>query len=126
MIMRMFSHTKAYQTLVIEDYHPTRNDALQVQVSINEDGTALVLNVLNRCENDDEVELDLSAFYVPDGEVKGEGLIADDLLSMNTLGDRQIRELACPLTVENRIAKCAAPKLSYTEYVIGLERPVRA
>ncbi len=125
MIMRMFSRTKAYQTLVIEDYHPARNDPVQVQASINENGTALILNILNRSENDGEVELDLSDFPVSEGEAKGEGLIADSLLSMNKLGDQQIRDLTCSLTVKDCTAKCSVPKLSYVEYTIHLETPVK-
>ncbi len=122
MMMRMFSKTKAYQTLVIENYHPTRNDPLQVQLSVSEAGDALILNCLNRFEEDDEIEMDLRAFDLTDGEVKGEGLVADNLLSMNRMGDMQIREAVAVLVITDRVARCSVPKLSYMEYIIPLKK----
>ena len=124
MIMRMFSKTQAYQTLVLENYHPTRNDAIQVQLSINEQADALILNLLNRSEEDGEMELDLSAFPVLDGEARGEGLRADSLLSMNRLNDRQIRNDVVSLDVKNGRINCVVPKLSFAEYKICLKSSV--
>ena len=120
MMLHRFAHTEAYQTLQMEDYHPTRTDPVQVQLSVNADGSALVLNILNRSEEDGEVELDLTAFDVPDGEARGVLLAGDELLSMNKLGDQQITEREASVSVANRIVKTVAQKLSYAEYVIPL------
>jgi alpha-N-arabinofuranosidase len=121
MMLHRFAHTEAYQTLMIEDYHANREDPVQVQLSINEDGTALVLNILNRSEEDGDVELDLSVFDVTDGEAKGVLLAADDLLSMNKLGDSQITEREASVTVADKTVKVAVRKLSYGEYIIPLK-----
>lgn len=121
MMMRMFSRTAAFRTLVIEGYHPRRDDPVQVQLSVNEAGNALVLNILNRSEVDGELELDLSAFPVADGVAEGHGLAADELLSMNTLHDRRIKETAPTLHVSGATVRCTVPKLSYAEYILDLK-----
>ena len=120
MIMHMFAKTQAHRTLVIEDYHPVRSDPLQVQLSMNETGNALVLNVLNRSEEDYELQLDLSVFPVSDKEITGNCLIADSLLSMNRLCDTQINREKATLRVADKVAKCSARKLSFAEYVIEI------
>ncbi len=120
MMLHRFAHTEAYQTLVIEDYHAKRDDPIQVQLSVNEDGSALILNLLNRTEEDGEVELDLSVFEVADGEAKGILLAGDDLLAMNKLGDQRICEREAAVTVANKTIKATAQKLSYGEYRIPL------
>ncbi len=124
MMMRMFSKTQAYQTLVLEDYYPTRNDAVQIQLSINETDDALILNILNRSEEDGEIELDLSAFPVIEGEIQGEGLQADSLLSMNRLNDMQIRNVIASLEIVKGTINCVVPKLSFAEYKINLKASV--
>ena len=124
MMMRMFSKTQAYRTLVLEDYHPTRNDAVQVQLSINQAQDALILNILNRSEEDGEIELDLSSFSVMSGHANGNMLVADGLLSMNRIYDMQINEIIASLTITNCIVKCAVPKLSYAEYTIELTESI--
>ena len=120
MMLHRFAFTEAYQTLQIEDYHPTRTDGVQVQLSRNEAGDALVLNLLNRTEEAGLVELDLSAFDVADGEVTGVLLAAEELLSMNRLGDLQIAERVDSQTVKDKVISVTVPKLSYGEYIIPL------
>ena len=120
MMMHRFAHTEAYRTLVLEGYHAERTDPVQVQLSVNKDGTALVLNLLNRTEEDGEVELDLSAFSVADAEAEGILLSADSLLSMNTLLDQQVAERPDTVTVQNGIVKATVRRLSFGEYVIPL------
>ena len=120
MMMRKFAVTKAYQTLVLEDYHPSRNDPIQVQLSVNQAGDGLVLNLLNRSEENGGVEIDLSAFDVADGEVAGECLVADSLLAMNRLGDAQVQDIATSVPVSQKILECTIPPLSYAEFVIPL------
>ena len=120
MMMHRFATTEAYQTLQIEGYHPERTDAVQVQLSVNKDGTALVLNLLNRAEEDGEVELDLTAFDVANGEAQGILLSADSLLSMNTLHDTQVAETPHALMVENGCIRATVKRLSFGEYVIPL------
>jgi len=122
MMLHRFAHTEAYQTLMLEDYHPTRTDPIQVQLSFNEDSSALVLNILNRTEEDGEVELDLSAFEVADGEAKGVLLVGDDLLAMNKLGDQRICEQETSITVANKTVKAAVRRLSFAELVIPLKK----
>jgi alpha-N-arabinofuranosidase len=120
MMLHRFAFTQAYQTLQIEDYHPTRTDGVQVQLSVNEAGDALVLNLLNRTEEDGEIELDLTAFNVPDGEAAGVLLAGGDLLAMNTLSEQAIREVDASVTVTDRVIKTAVPRLSYGEYIIPM------
>ncbi len=120
MLMHRFAYTRAYRTLVLEGYHPNRTDSVQVQLSMNANGDALVLNLLNRSEEDSELELDLTAFPAEDGEAEGICLGADSLLSMNTLQERQIRESAAVLCVEKQMVKTDIPKLTYAEFVIPL------
>lgn len=124
MMMRMFSKTQAYRTLVLENYHPTRNDAVQVQLSVNKTEDALILNILNRSGEDDEIKLDLSAFPVNDGDAQGEGLQADSLLSMNQLNDMQIRNVIVSLKITNGTINCVVPRLSFAEYKINLKTSV--
>ncbi len=121
MMMHMFAHTKAYQTLVIEGYHPMRTDPLQAQLSMNEDGTALILNLLNRSGEEGELMLDLSDFPVTEGEAQGIRLMAESFLSMNKLGDMQIKETDATLTVSGRSVTCEIPALSFAEFVIPLK-----
>lgn len=118
-MMSRFSHTKAARTIVLEDYHPHRNDPVQVQLSENEDGSALVLNVLDRTEEDGELSLDLSVFNVADGEYGGSMLYADSLLSMNTVNDRQIKEKDTAVTVKDGVITLEVRKLSFSEYIIN-------
>jgi hypothetical protein len=120
MMMHRFAHTEAYQTLMLEDYHANRDDPIQVQLSFNETNTALVLNILNRSEDDGELELDLSAFDVSEGTATGVLLSADDLLSMNRLNDQQITERAAAVTVTDKTVKTAVQKLSFAEYILPL------
>ena len=120
MMMHEFAHTKAYRTLVMENYHPECTDSVQVQLSMNEAGTALILNLLNRSEEDGTVVLDLSAFSVADGEAQGVRLMADSLLSMNKLDDMQIKKTVVTLSVTGNVLETAVPALSYAEYEIPL------
>ena len=120
MMMHRFAHTEAYRTLRIEGYTPARTDPVQAQLSVNKDSTALVLNLLNRTEEDGEVELDLTAFPVRDGEARGILLAADSLLSMNTLNDTQVAETPHTIAVENGRIRAAVRRLSFGEYVIPL------
>ena len=120
MMMHRFAHTEAYQTLMLEDYHANRDDPIQIQLSLNENNTALVLNILNRTETDGELELDLSAFDVVSGEANGVLLSADDLLSMNRPDDQQITERAAAVTVTDKTVKTAVQKLSFAEYILPL------
>ena len=122
MMLHRFAHTEAYQTLVMEDYHPTRTDPIQVQLSLNQDSSALVLNILNRTEEDGEVELDLSVFEVADGDARGVLLAGEDLLSMNTLHDQQISEREARVSVADKAVKTVVPRLSFGEYVIPLKK----
>jgi len=79
MMMRRFAHTEAYRTLIIEDYHPERADPVQVQLSMNQEGTALILNLLNRSKESGEAVLDLTAFPVADGRFAVAGGKAKDI-----------------------------------------------
>ncbi|MBR4205599.1 MAG: hypothetical protein IKQ92_08990 [Clostridia bacterium] len=122
MILHRFAVTKAYRTLVLADYHPKRNDPIQVQLSEDESGENLVLNVLNRSETDGALELDLSEFCVGDGECGGVILSGSSLLSMNRLNDTQIAEHPASVTVADRRVKMTVRRLSYAEYVIPLRK----
>ena len=122
MMLHRFAHTEAYQTLVMEDYHPTRTDPIQVQLSLNQDSSALVLNILNRTEEDGDVELDLSVFEVADGDTRGVLLAGENLLSMNTLHDQQISEREAWVSVADKAVKTVVPRLSFGEYVIPLKK----
>ncbi len=126
MMLHRFAKTAAYQTLVIEDYHPDRNDPLQAQLSVNEDGTALVLNVLNKSGQAEELTLELGAFAAKEGRHDGISLLADSLISMNTLTDMQVREQSVSLSVSDGIATVKVAPLSFTEYVILLDKSVTA
>lgn len=119
MMMRRFAVTEAYRTLVIRDYHPKRNDPVQVQLSEDESGRNLVLNILNRAEDDGELELDLSEFGVKDGEYGGVILSGDSLISMNRLNDAQIGEAPASVRVTNGRIKMTVRRLSFAEYVIS-------
>ena len=120
MIMHRFANTAAYRTLVIDNYHAKREDPVQVQLSTDRDGTALVLNVLNRTESDDELDIDISAFKVVDGEYSGSILFAGSLVSMNHLGDIQIRESHDAVNVSGGHIIMRVRKLSFSEYRIPL------
>ena len=120
MMLHRFANTCAYRTLVIDGYHPGCDDMLQAQLSINKDGTALVLNILNRGKEDGEVVLDLGAFTPVCGTHGGVMLCADSLVAMNTLYDRPIAEKPASLCVKNSTATVAAPARSFAEYVIPL------
>ena len=118
MMMHCFANTAAYRTLILENYHAKRTDPLQVQLSMNRDGSALILNLLNRSEEEGELTLDLSAFDADNGEACGFRLCADSLLSMNRLNDMQIREVPASLNLSGRIVQCTVPPLSYGEFTI--------
>ena len=124
MMLHRFAHTQAYRTLKIEEYHPQIKDLLQVQLSVNEQGTALVVNVLNKSGEDREVSLDLGVFAVSDGSCDGIELIADRPECMNTLHDMQIREMPVSLAVQGGAACVSAKAFSFAEYVISLDKTV--
>lgn len=124
MMLHRFAHTKAYRTLEIEGYHAHRNDPLQVQLSVNADGTALVLNVLNKSQQVGELALDLAKFAIKEGSYDGVFLVADSPVSMNTLTEMQIREVSAVLCVTKGIALVKAAPLSFAEYVISLDKPI--
>ncbi len=124
MILHRFAHTEAYRTLKIEGYHPQMRDALQVQLSVNEQGTALVLNVLNKSGEQGELSLDIGAFAVSDGCFDGFALTAPSLESMNRLDDMQIGEISVSLTVKGGVASVYAKAFSFAEYVIPLDKTV--
>ena len=122
MIMHRFAKTKAYRTLQIENYHPDRKDSVQIQLSETEDGGALVLNILDRAEKDDTLQLDLSVFNVADGEYAGVILHGDSLVSMNRYNDTQVKESPASVTVRNGIVYADVLKLSFYEFVIPKKR----
>lgn len=124
MVLHRFAHTKAYRTLKIEGYHPQMGDPVQVQLSVNEQGNALVLNVLNKGDKDDTISLDLGAFAVSDGCFDGIALTAQSPESMNKQEDRQIGEIPVTLAVQERVASVRAKALSFAEYVIPLDKKV--
>ncbi len=119
MMMHWFAHTRAYRTLVIEDYLPARTDPVQVQLSEDETGTMLVLNILNRSERGDTLELDVSVFNVADGVYPGRMLWAPSLISTNSVSENGINEDAVTVSVENGILRAGVRALSFTEYLIG-------
>ena len=122
MILHRFAHTEAYRTLKLKDYHPQIKDSLHVQLSVNRDGTALVLNLLNKSQEKGEIVLDIGAFDVHSGCFDGILLVADSTTSMNRLGDMQIREeKACVQVLDGKIVAGAHP-LSFAEYVIPLDK----
>jgi alpha-L-arabinofuranosidase len=122
MMMHRFANTQAARTIEIENYHALRTDPVSVQLSENKDGSALVLNVLNRSEQDDEVEIDLSAFGIREGIARGVILKGGELLSMNRLNDQQITEgPAEDGIVRDGILRVPAPRLSFSEYLIEKE-----
>ena len=124
MVLHRFAHTKAYRTLEIEGYHPQMGDPVQVQLSVNEQGNALVLNVLNKGDKDDTISLDLGAFEVSDGCFDGIALTAQSPESMNKQEDMQIGEISVTLAVQERVASVRAKALSFAEYVIPLDKKV--
>lgn len=126
MMLHRFANTRAYRTLVIENYHATLDDALQVQLSVNEQGDALVLCVLNRSDEDGEIALDLGAFAPQQGSAHGVILSADSPVAMNTMQDRPIKEQQTALWVESCVARAAAPARSFAEYVIDLDKTDKA
>ena len=79
-----------------------------------------MLNVLNKSEDEESLELDLSAFEVSDGEYGGYIMCADSLTAMNTRGKEQISEYENTVCVRGKILKTAVRKLSFAEYVIRL------
>ena len=120
MMLHRFASTSAYRTLVIENYCASCDDAFQVQLSMNEQGDALVLNVLNKSNEDGELSLDLSVFAPVSGLHEGVMLCADSLACMNTLHDQQIREQTASACVKDSAVTVAAPARSFAEYVIPL------
>ncbi|MBO4327037.1 MAG: hypothetical protein J5950_07180 [Clostridia bacterium] len=120
MMMHRFSNTEAYRTIVLEDYHANREDPVQIQLSINKDGTALVLNVLDRVEEDGNIDIDVSQYSVKDGEYKGVILTGDSLLSMNTLNDKQVAEHDASISVKDGHIIADVRKLSFAEYIINI------
>ena len=120
MVLHRFAHTAAYRTLKIDQYHPQMGDPVQVQLSVNEQGNALVLNVLNKGDKDDTISLDLGAFEVSDGCFDGIALTAQSPRSMNKQEDMQIGEIPVTLAVQERVASVRAKALSFAEYVIPL------
>lgn len=122
LIQHKFANTEAYRTLVIEDYRPARKDPVQIQLSVNRRGDALVLDLLNKSESGRDIELDLSAFSVTDGEYPGYTMCADSLTATNTPGAKQIREYENTVSVENKTVKTTAGKLSFSEFVIPLTK----
>ncbi len=122
LILHKFANTEAYRTLVIEDYRPARKDPVQIQLSMNRRGDALVLDLLNKSESGSDIELDLSAFSVTDGEYPGYTMCADSLTATNTPGAKQIREYENTVSVENKTVKTTVVKLSFSEFVIPLTK----
>ena len=120
LILHKFANTKAYRTLVIEDYRPKRNDPVQIQLSMNAQGDALVLNVLNKSEDEESFELDLSAFSIPDGEYRGYIMRANSLTATNMPGQEQISEYEDTVSVEDKTVKSTIKKLSFAEYELVL------
>lgn len=120
-ILSKFANTKAFRTLVIEDYHPKRKDPIQVQLSLNEAGDALVLNLLNKSECDENIELDLSAYPVTDGEYSGYILCADSLTATNMPGNESVCEFKSTVSVEDTTVKTMIKKLSFSEHMIPLK-----
>lgn len=125
-MLHMFANTKAYRTLIMKnedgsEYHPLRNDLIQVQLSESVSGGSLVVNILNRCEEDGTVEIDLSDSGVSDGTYEGVCISAPSLISMNRLNDRQISDGHFTADVRNGIMYADASKLSYGEVEIALK-----
>lgn len=122
-ILRMFSLTEAAVPLQCEIkdgvYHPERNDALQVQVSLNERKDALVLNLLNRSTETQCLVLDLTAIPVA-AEGQGTVAVGDAQLAMNTWEKRSIRVEKRQVTTDGSSVTVTAEPLSYAEYVIPL------
>ena len=123
-MLRMFATTRASRPLVCETedgvYHPERNDDLQLQLSLTEEGDALVLGLLNRSAHEETLCLDLAAYNVAD---RGEGtvLTAPDSLSMNTLTRRDIRKMSAEVTVKDGRVEMTVEPLSYGEYIIPIK-----
>lgn len=126
MVLHRFAHTKAYRTLKLKDYRPHCDDPWQVQLSINEQGDALVLNVLNKSEEDCEIALELASFVIANGSYDGISLAAESLVSMNRLNDMRIKEIPVSLTVQGGVASVCARAFSFAEYIIPLDDQVLA
>jgi hypothetical protein len=93
---------------------------VQIQLSMNAQGDALVLNVLNKSEDEESFELDLSAFSIPDGEYRGYIMRANSLTATNMPGQEQISEYEDTVSVEDKTVKSTIKKLSFAEYELVL------
>lgn len=119
-ILNYFANTKAAYALRFDGYHPVRTDNVQIQLSLNESGDALVINVLNRSETEEKVHLDLSDFDIAD-HCTGTMLYADNLLAMNTLNDTQIKEKQVKYAVNDKSLDFTAEPLSYSEVIVAIK-----
>ena len=125
MLLHEFAHTRAAYTLRLENYHPQRNDPVQLQLSYNGDRSALILNVLNRSEEDDTVTVRLDCFaprLPQQGRYGGRLLSADSLLSMNRLHRSEIRVTAGSCELRGDALCVKAPRLSFAEYELPLRQ----
>ena len=87
---------------------------------MNAQGDALVLNVLNKSEDEESFELDLSAFSIPDGEYCGYIMRVNSLTATNMPGQEQISEYEDTVSVEDKTVKSTIKKLSFAEYELVL------
>lgn len=118
-VMHLFANTKAAYVLKWEGYQPKREDEFQVQISLNEEKDALVLHIMNRTEQEEELQIDVSAF-LQNGKAEGIELYADSLMAMNTLTERGIQIKNAAGQVENGVLTLKAEKYSLAEIVIDI------
>lgn len=64
-MLKTMARTEAAWPLVIEDYEADSLKSIEVQAAWNSDRTKLVVNIVNKCDQDTPISFDLSALGVP-------------------------------------------------------------
>ena len=118
-MLHQFANTPAAYVLRLEDKAFTDTDDFQVQAAYTEDRTALVVDILNRTETPQALQLDLGVF-LQNGTATGHTLYAAEAFAMNTLTEKGIQKKKTVCPVENGVLTYEAEKLSFTELIVNL------
>lgn len=117
-ILHLFANSKAAFTLKWDGYQPKRTDEFQVQMSLTEEKDALVLHIMNRSDVEEELQIDVSAFFET-GLGNGTTLYADNLFAMNTLTKKKLLSKNVVCEVKNGVIAMTAEKYSMSEIIIS-------
>ena len=119
-MMKAFANTEAAWPLRIEGYEADSLKSIEMQVSWNLDRTKLVINLVNKCDEEAWITLDLSKLAIQGNSMKTFKLVGDGAAQETIRNHGNIHESVTYRSIDTTLPYTfQASAFSFQEIVIG-------